>query len=186
MCVFIIYIFFAHITFQVSSINRVLRNLAAQKEQHQQPTSQPSGNTSMHHHHQQHHHAQQSPSDRTSASPTLIGSDMVYDKFRLLNGHHHHSNSSHLSSPHHAGTNSNSGTSTSLWPRAPTAWYPSPLNGGGGIPFSLQPLSPSDGPTTILPSGGCTILGDDLHSSKKGELTCICSFGYSSPNGDDH
>lgn len=156
----------------MSSINRVLRNLAAQKEQHQQQSSQQSSVTTSHHHHhhQQHHHSQQSPSDRTSTSPALIGSDLVYDKFRLLNGHHHHSNSSHLSSPHHPGTNSSSGTSSSLWPRAPTAWYPSTLNGGGGIPFSLQPLSPTDGATTILPSSGCTILGDDLQSSKKGRL----------------
>lgn len=111
--------------FQVSSINRVLRNLAAQKEQ-QQTSSPPGVNSGI------------NSGSNTNSSGIVV--DSVYEKLRLLNGHHQN------------------GPPPSCWPRAPS-WYPSSLN--SSTPFPLQPLSP-DGPT-------CTILADDVQS-KKGKL----------------
>lgn len=107
--------------FQVSSINRVLRNLAAQKEQ--QTSSPPGVNSGI------------NTGSNTNSSGIVV--DSVYEKLRLLNGHHQN------------------GPPPSCWPRAPS-WYPSSLN--SSTPFPLQPLSP-DGPT-------CTILADDVQSKK--------------------
>ncbi|XP_037049212.1 paired box protein Pax-6-like [Bradysia coprophila] len=106
----------------VSSINRVLRNLAAQKEQ--QNSSPPGVNSGI------------NSGSNTNNSGIVV--DSVYEKLRLLNGHHQN------------------GPPPSCWPRAPS-WYPSSLN--SSTPFPLQPLSP-DGPT-------CTILADDIQSKKE-------------------
>lgn len=130
-------------------------------------------------------HSKLSPNDRASSTSTPqsnMATDSVYDKYRLLNGHHHHQrHNSHLNCSSNGkvianigSTSNNNGSPTaSLWPRTPTAWYPSTLRTSSGIPF-LQPLSPSDDLTNIPQSiEPCTVLSDDLQSRKKGNLVWL-------------
>lgn len=152
----------------------MLRNLAAQKEQqHQQHSQIGSGGPNN------------SPVERviatTSSTPPLART--YFPQFRYQSGGVSHDLATHDTPPGFsiqkssiATNNSTNGslaaaTTNSVWPRTPTAWYPGSLNcNNSSFSFGLQPLSPSDGTTTILSSTGgtCAVDADEHPTSKKG------------------
>ncbi|TMW46736.1 hypothetical protein DOY81_008184, partial [Sarcophaga bullata] len=141
----------------VSSINRVLRNLAAQKEQHTISTSvvSPGENSTTSSSTSTNELKTTTPlnsGDSTSTSgvsnPVVISTDIaldiscatpdssMYEKFRLLNGHsvhqHHHQ---HLQSPHQSGPSPqhHHAWSSRHYSSTSSSWYTPPLNTTGNI-----------------------------------------------------
>jgi hypothetical protein len=161
---------------QVSSINRVLRNLAAQKEQTHTSSSQQQAATTAATAHLSASNNNNNNNNNGNDSPGASLCDSVYDKLRLLNGHHHHAHPHmHLGSGNSAhqtgvgGHHPSVTASPNCWPPRPPSWYPgTALNGGSGA-FALQSISPGGG-SASGGIGSCTVLSTDEINSKKGEF----------------
>ncbi|XP_065370820.1 paired box protein Pax-6 [Calliphora vicina] len=140
----------------VSSINRVLRNLAAQKEQQQQHTittsvaSPVDNNTSTNSITSTNdlltatpQNSSDSATTTSKTNPVALSTDialdiscsttdsMVYEKLRLLNGHAVHHNHQHLQSHHQARSSHHH-----AWPPrhySSSSWYTPPLNSNSNL-----------------------------------------------------